>query len=76
LGEIHSQIESYQRATVESLITFFGVVIDIPARLGFGYVSQSFGIKVGYLYVLVILAIYLPFFLWKKGNLQVTKEIV
>ena len=70
-GEIHSQVESCQRATIESLIVFFGIVIDIPARLGFGFISQSFGIKAGYLYVLGILVLYLPFFLLKKSNLLI-----
>lgn len=68
-GEIHSQVKSYQRATVESFITFFGVILDTPARLGFGYVSQGFGIRIGYLYVMILLLVYSPYFLLKRTSL-------
>lgn len=65
-GEIHSKIESYQRATVESFIVFFGVILDIPARLSFGYISEVLGIKVGYLFVMILLLFYLPYFLFRR----------
>lgn len=73
-GEIHSQVESYQRATIESLMVFFGVLLDIPARLGFGYISEAFGIRIGYLYVMVLLLVYLPYFLFKRAVLTLKRK--
>jgi len=73
-GELHSQVESYRRATIESLIVFFGVIIDIPARLGFGYISEAFGIRTGYLYVMTLLLLYSPYFFTKKSVLLILKS--
>jgi len=76
LGELHSHVESYRRATIESLIVFFGVIIDMPIRLSFGYVSDALGIKTGYLFMAVLLILYLPYFFWGKrrtlGKLNVS----
>jgi len=66
LGEIHSQLESHQRATIESLIVSFGVVVDTPIRLGFGRISEIFGIKAGYLFIAAALILYVPYFLWSR----------
>ena len=69
-GEIHAQVASSQRATIESLIVFFGVILDIPTRLSFGIISQNFGIKIGYLFVMLALLIYTPYFLSAKSVLK------
>jgi MFS family permease len=69
-GEIHAEIASNQRATIESLIVFFGVILDIPARLSFGFISQALGIRMGYLFVMLALVVYLPYFLSTRSVLK------
>lgn len=66
IGELHSKVESHRRATVESLIVFFGVMIDIPIRLAFGYIGDLFNIRIGYFFIGTILILYLPYFLWRN----------
>jgi MFS family permease len=65
-GELHSQVESYRRATVESLIVFFAIMIDVPVRLAFGLIGDRLGIRTAYLFLALILVIYLPHFLRKN----------
>jgi len=45
-------------------------MLDIPARLSFGYISQASGVRMGYLFVMIILAVYLPYFLLTKSVLK------
>lgn len=66
LGELHSRFPSHQRATIESLMVFSGVAIDTPIRLSFGHVCDSFGIRLGYLFIGGVLLVYLPYFLTKR----------
>lgn len=75
-GELHSQVESHQRATIESLVIFFALIIDMPIRLSFGYVSDVFGIRTGYLFMAAVLIVYLPYFFWskRKGSIEVVKS--
>lgn len=67
-GELHSHLESYQRATIESFVVFFGVIADAPIRLAFGGISDFFGIKVGYFFMAVLLVLYLPYFFWSRRD--------
>ena len=66
IGELHSKVESYRRATVESVIVVFAIMIDIPIRLGFGYIGDLFNIRTGYSFIAAILILYAPYFLWKS----------
>lgn len=61
-GELHSQIESSKRATIESLTVFLNTFISAPIILLFGQVSDFYGIRGGYLFTAGLLFLYLPFF--------------
>jgi len=42
-------------------------MIDVPARLAFGFIGDAFGIRTSYLFLALILIIYLPYFLRKNA---------
>lgn len=73
-GEIHSRVESQQRATIESLLGVCCNLAGIPVLLGFGWVSEAFGIRTGYGALMILLALYAPYFLARKSILASSKS--
>jgi len=75
-GEIHARAPSNYRATIESLLVFVGVMIDSPIRLGFGAISDTFGVRTGYLYIAALLILYSPYFFARISTLTRLKAPV
>lgn len=57
-GKLHNSVESNKRATVESLVVFMTSLLQIPILLSFGYISDRYGIRGGYIFSFVILFAY------------------
>ncbi len=65
-SKLHQVVADQYRSTVESLSNLAVLIVDIPTRLIFAYISSTQGISTGFVFlgfcILIYLIIWLPFY--------------
>jgi MFS family permease len=67
-GYIHKRVESYNRATVDSVSTFFTTIIGIILSPIAGFLADKFSIRIAFLLVGCVLVIYGIYYFLAKFN--------